>query len=385
MASLLCVAAVSPLSAASLEEAIAKHIEARGGRENWEKIRSLRLTGDYTAFSKVEPFTLTRARDNSYVLDTKMNDRVVIIGYDGETTWWDNHWFKEGAQRTTGIDAEVARGDAHFVNPLFNFEALGMKAEFLGDTEYEGMPAVGIKLTRSDESEEVWYLDPDTYLEYARTSPGSDFGQPRTQRTFFDDFREVEGVMIPFHVETQWYTRDRVMSVEKAEVNIDVDLSYFSMPAPEGMADLLHMAGEWKVAVAQRNQPGAPLEESEREVTIESAMDGRLLSSSYSTADGEDVTWTLSYDTFRKTYRLTEMSGASGYMDVEEGAFDDAGKLTLSNVVTELPYLVADMTVFSRFSVSGLSPDGFKIEREASIDGGESWFVAAEEVYTPKP
>ena len=52
---LLCVAVMSPLGAASLDEVIAKHIDARGGRANWEKIVTLRFSGDYTAFSRVEP------------------------------------------------------------------------------------------------------------------------------------------------------------------------------------------------------------------------------------------------------------------------------------------------------------------------------------------
>ena len=132
---LLSLAVLAPAGAATLDEVIAKHIEARGGRANWDKIRSIRMTGDYTAFSKVEAFTLTRARDNNYLMDTKMNGHVVIIGHDGATTWWNNHWFKEGAERMTGIDSEVAKADAHFVNPLFNYEELGMAAEYLGETE----------------------------------------------------------------------------------------------------------------------------------------------------------------------------------------------------------------------------------------------------------
>jgi hypothetical protein len=32
-----------------------------------------------------------------------------------------------------------------------------------------------------------------------------------------------------------------------------------------------------------------------------------------------------------------------------------------------------------------IAPDSFKIEREASLDGGENWWVAATEVYTRKP
>jgi len=382
---LLCLAVLTPTGAATLDEVIAKHVKARGGRQSWDKIESIRLSGDYTAFSKVTPFTLTRARDNSYLLDTKMNGRVVIIGYDGNSTWWNNHWFKEGPQRITGIDAVVAKGDAPFVNPLFNYEELGMTAEYLGETEYEGIPVLGIKLTRSDESEETWYLDPSTHLEYARLSPGSDFGRPLPQRTFYDDFREIEGVKIPFLVETQWYTRDRAMHVNKVEVNLDVDRSIFSMPSPEGMGDLLNMVGSWKVAVAQRNRPGAPLKESEREVEIESMMDGRMLQTHYETDEGHEAQWSLSYDPFRKGYRLAGFSSRSGYLDVQQGTFDDEGKLTLSNTETGTSYEVADLIVHSRFNVSEIAADGFKIEREASVDGGETWWVAVTEVYTREP
>ena len=159
---LLSLAVIAPAAAATLDEVIAKHIEARGGRDNWDKIRSMRMTGDFTAFSKVAAFTLTRARDNSYLLDTKMNGHVVIIGYDGATMWWNNHWFREGAVRMTGVDSEVAKADAHFVNPLFNYNELGLTAEYLGETEDEGMPALAINLTSSDCSDEPWHLDPQS-------------------------------------------------------------------------------------------------------------------------------------------------------------------------------------------------------------------------------
>ena len=382
---LLSLALVAPSGAATLEEVIDKHIEARGGQDDWNKISSILVSGDYTAFSKIEPFTLTRARDNSYLLDTVMNGRTVIIGYDGSTTWWNNHWFKEGAQRMTGIDSEVAKGDAHFVTPLFNFEELGMTAEYLGETEYEGMAALGIKLTRSDGAEETWYLDPSSYLEYARTSPGSDFGRPLPQRTFYDDFREISGVMIPHLVETQWYTRNRVMHVGNVVINGNIDPTMFKMPAPEGMADLLNMVGTWQVALAQRSRPDGPLTESEQEIEIESGMDGRLIESNYSTEDEQQIQWSLSYDTFRETYRLTEFTSGSGYMDIQQGTFGEDGKLTLSNIETDTSYKVADLTVHGRFNVLEITPDSFKIEREASIDGGESWWVAVTEVYTRKP
>ena len=38
-----------PTQAATVEEVIAKHVEARGGREAWEGIETMKLTGEFTA------------------------------------------------------------------------------------------------------------------------------------------------------------------------------------------------------------------------------------------------------------------------------------------------------------------------------------------------
>ena len=40
-------------AAPTLDEIIAGHIEAKGGREAWEAIASLKITGEFTAFSKI--------------------------------------------------------------------------------------------------------------------------------------------------------------------------------------------------------------------------------------------------------------------------------------------------------------------------------------------
>ena len=113
------------------------------------------------------------------------------------------------------------------VGPQIGF----LDSELLGEVEVEGMPAVGVKITRDDGSEETWYLDPKTYLEMARDCPGSDFGRPMDQRTWFDDFREVDGVKLPFFTETQFYTRHRVMQIESVETNVEIDDALFAMPA----------------------------------------------------------------------------------------------------------------------------------------------------------
>ena len=87
-----------PVASATVEEVIAKHIEAHGGQEKWDAVETMKITGDFTAFSKVAPFTLHRKRETNYHLDHMLGDREVVIGYDGKTAWWDNRWMGEGAR-----------------------------------------------------------------------------------------------------------------------------------------------------------------------------------------------------------------------------------------------------------------------------------------------
>ena len=49
---------VTPAPAATLEEVIAKHVEARGG-DKWNAVETMQISGSYTAFSETHPFTVS--------------------------------------------------------------------------------------------------------------------------------------------------------------------------------------------------------------------------------------------------------------------------------------------------------------------------------------
>ena len=367
--------------AATVEEVIAKHVEARGGREAWDRIETLEVTGEFTAFSKTKPFKLYRKRDNKYYMDHYLNDRLVVIGYDGEQAWQDNHSYKQGAKKIGGADLAVLMRDVDFPTPLFDYEQRGHEVKLLGEVEVDGKPTIGIELTRSDESEETWYLDPATYLEIARDSPGSDSGRPMEQRTWFEDFREVDGVKIPFFAESQWYTRDRVMNIERVEINVEIDDELFRMPAPIGMGSFQAMVGDWKVSAESRGRPGADWRPSGRRSTIEPVLRGALLREEYATSEGDEVVRTLSYDSVREQYRMTEISSSNGFLDILEGELDEDGRLVVSNMETGTPAKQFGMTIHGRISIFDVTDDGFKLEYEVTIDGGENWWVALKSTY----
>jgi len=372
-------------AATTAEDVIARHVEARGGAEKWKAINSLRLTGSMTSWSRKAPFTLEKRRDSSYHLDSVQDGKKVEIGYDGKTAWWDNHFFQEGAQKIKGADLAVLMREVDFTTPFFDYKDKGYEVKLLGPQKFEGRDAIALELKRKDGLAETWYLDPATYLEIARESPGSDFGRPVPLHTFYDDFRVVSGVKIPFRVESQWYTRERVLDIEKVETNVTLEDDRFAMPPPMGMGPLLKLVGSWKVAVSRRNQPSAPWQESERVSRIEALMGGGLLQERFTTARGAEVLRSFTYDRFRKRYRMTEIDDSSTLLDVNEGELDPQKGLVVSNVTTGTSSEGFGMVFHGRFTVTNITADSFNTQEEISTDGGKEWFLAQKTVYTRKP
>jgi hypothetical protein len=384
-ATVLCLAAPRAAAATdTLDQVIAKHIAARGGADKWSAIRTMVVTGSQTSFSKTAPFTLIRERDAKFHLDSQMGGKKVEIGFDGTSGWWDNHWFQEGAAPIKGADVPVVLRDADFVNPFFDYRARGHEVKLIGKSEFEGVESIAIEVKRADGMSETWHLDPKTYLEFARESPGSDFGSPMPLRTYYDDFRTVDGVKMPFRIESQWYTRERIWNVDKIETNVPVDEKIFLMPPPMGMGPLLPLVGEWKVAVQQRQDPSAPWTDGARESTIEKLLGGAVLQERFATTDGNQVLRSYTYDRFRKRYRVTEVNDNTTFLDISDGELDPSGKLQVSDVASGTTYEGFGMVFNNRLSLFEITPDGFKTEEEVSMDGGKNWFVAGKATYTKK-
>ena len=387
----LFLLAASPLAALTVDEVIAKHIEARGGLETWQKIKSLKISGSYSGFSKVSPFALHRERLDAsprkaakYHLDYVLDGRQMTLGYDGRTAWWINLW--QGApwaQQIGGHDLKVFMQDVDFESPFFDYQAKGYRVELLGEGDLDGQKALKLELTRPDASVETWYLDPETYLEIGYDAVGSDFGTPQPQRAFIEDFREVNGVMMPHYIEKQWYTRLRIMEVEDVQTNLEIADELFHMPLPGEMNVMQAMVGEWTIKGERRQSPQAPWQETEATASIAARMGGAMLEESSMSPEGIEVVRILTYDRFKERYRLTQMNSLTSHLDVQEGAFAE-GRLTVSNAETDTSWQGFGFTFHQRLTFSGVTPAGFKVEAERSTDGGETWFVNYKATYARK-
>lgn len=363
----------------SLDELIARHIEARGGKAAWQKVENVRISGDFESFSKVNPFTRINVNDRRFHMEYHLGDHPVTKAHDGEVAWWINPMRDPGVKKIKEPDLAVVERQRDFPNPLFHADKYELT--LVGASEIDGLDTLQIDLKRDDGSSESWHLDPSSYLEVARVSPGSDFGRPMPQRTFYDDFRTVEGVVIPHYQETQWYTRNRVQHVKTAELNVELDPAIFHMPPPPGMEPLIELAGDWTVNVEQTPQPGAPSTTSERPSKVELLLGKALMQESFE-SDGDEARVSLAYDRFNEVYRRTAVDSDRGQIDVQQGTFNEEGSLVLDNLETGTSFSMGGRTIHLRTTYSGLSADGFVVTTEATIDAGENWFTAATATYS---
>jgi len=366
----------APLAAMTADDVIAKHVEAKGGKAAWDAIHSMKMTGNFTAFSIVNPFTMHRKKDDLYHVDRMLGTKLEIVGYDGETAWWESHFFQEGATEIQGeADLAVLKRDVEFTTPMIGYPGNGVKISLSDETDLDGEPAIALSIDRGDGSEETWYLNPDSHLEFARVSPGSDFGRPMPQTTYFEDFREVSGVMIPHFTETQWYTRDRVVEVHDVEVNLEIDDALFRLPAPLGMETLRHLAGKWKVNVESRQDPRSEdFNQSERMTEIESLLGGAFLFERFKDENGIEAIRTITYDRFRKRHVITQANATTTYLDIQYAdGFGEDGSMTSSNEESGTTLDMFGMNILLKTGISDVTPDGFRATQSISMDGGENW------------
>ena len=236
-------------SAAKLgaEEILARHAAARGGTDRWRRIRSLEMSGTYRAFSEISRFTLQRSRGAAgaaFRLEYHLFG-VPAIRASGSGGPWLQHAFVtteptavDGVPELAAYHQQLQR-EAHFGPLLLDAEDEGLILEVAGVGEINGQPTVQLEVKfPSPEAEpitETWYLDPKTFLEVAVDSEVVDVSQgsrPFRQRAFYSDFREVEGVRIPFQVDLEFNARFEGMRVETVVVNGAVDESLYAAPPP---------------------------------------------------------------------------------------------------------------------------------------------------------
>lgn len=222
----------------SVDDIINKNIEARGGIENWNKVKTIKMSGTYVNFSKPVDFVIYRQRPNLYRFESERLNQFTIHAYDGKNAWWVNPLLGEQFTKPSTIPNEnnldkVTLRERFFEPVFWNYKAKGNKVELIGKEDLDGDEVYKIKVTLKDKSTEIWFINSDTFLAVSMTGITYDFGMENDLDAFFSDYRDVDGILMPFLIESEYGIRYRNFEVNNIEINKNVDDEIFKMPDPK--------------------------------------------------------------------------------------------------------------------------------------------------------
>jgi outer membrane lipoprotein-sorting protein len=236
----LCLAVATvftlPAAAQTVDEIIAKNVEARGGEAKLRAVKSIRLTGKIEVGpGMVAPTTLVIKRPGMVRMEFTIQGMTAVQAYDGKQGW-DIMPFqgKKDAEPMAADDVKELEDEADIDGPLMDYKAKGNTVEYLGKDKVEGSDAYKLRVTRKNGIIETSYIDVDTGLEVKTITKAKIHGNDTEVETTYSDFRTVDGLVVPFAIEsgTAGGTQKQKITVDKIEINPEISETDFHMPAP---------------------------------------------------------------------------------------------------------------------------------------------------------
>jgi hypothetical protein len=360
------------LSSQTVDEIIARHIEAHGGTENWDRVEALELRGNFTGFSIEKPFFAIKTRSGRYYADLYLGEVRVLEAFDGQEGWTIDPWQDIfHARKLNTAEQNVFRQKATFFTPFYHYKEQGSTVEYTGLETIDGMEMLTLKLTRPDGRFETWYLDPDTYLEYLCVSEWVDFAWPSRAEAYFDDFREVEGLILPFYTDRTFGQRNRVLQLEEVSVNPAVENRLFEMPQKAELEALAFLEGQWEVSLEVMTRRGTwyPIGNTRSVIRYTSPL---LLEETIQYERIFPITRTLQigYHDASKKYRVSVFDDLTGSLEPFEGVLTDS-TFVFDN--TGMAFAGLESQSYNRVEIKKSEEGGFIMTILTSGDEGKNW------------
>lgn len=227
----------SPLLAEmSVDDVIAKYLEARGGYTAIKAVSTARMTGKMNMGGGMEaPFTLELKRPGKVRMDFTMQGMTGTQAYDGTTGWFVMPFMGKTTPEKMGDDQlSMLKEQSDFDGPLVDSKEKGHSVELVGKEDVDGTEAYKLKVTRADGNVGYSYLDAEQFLEFKAEAKRNipNMGEV-SATTIYGDFKEVGGLLF-FHSIEQIFEgapASQVITFDKIELDVDLPDDRFAMPA----------------------------------------------------------------------------------------------------------------------------------------------------------
>ena len=268
--------AAAPVPKLSAEQIVEKYYAARGGLAAWRGVTSMSYSGkmdagyadsaarsaryvsgaaaahntktgkqallameaqqsEHANDKQVQlPFLFELKRPNKERVEIEFAGKTAVQVYDGANGWMLRPYLnRDDWEAFSPEQAKLQAAEGGIDGLLIDYSKRGTKVAFDKVEPVGGHDAYKLKLTMKDgEVRHVW-IDAQSFLDVKiEGTPRRMDGKMRTVYVYQRDFRPVQGLMVPFELETavDGYRDTHKMVIEKVALNPSLDDSMFIRP-----------------------------------------------------------------------------------------------------------------------------------------------------------
>ena len=258
------------------QQIVEKHVAARGGLQAWRAVQTMSWSGKLDAGTadsvtrsknwvaqtwgrksgktraaaleeaakgtapkpeakQVElPFVMDVKRPGRSRVELEFAGKTAIQVFDGKNGWMMRPYLNRGNWEPFSPEqTESQFGKWDVDGPLFDYAAKGTKVALEGVDKVDGQDSYRLKLTLKDGKVQHIWIDAHTFLDVkVEGAPRRMDGRTHTVYTYQRDFRPVQGVLVPFALETvvDGYPDTHKMVIKKVGLNPKLDDTLFTKP-----------------------------------------------------------------------------------------------------------------------------------------------------------
>src|SRR5258706_5070672 len=177
------------------DEVVQKYATAIGGLDNFNKIKTAKLTGTVTAQGMDLPITIQVINGRAMRTDVEVMGQSITNSYNDGKGWKINP-FAGAATATdvTGAELNDFKAQSNLASQLMDYKKRGYTVELLGQEDMEGSHVYKIKLTADDKKETTYFIDSKTFLVIKSISKREMQGQELDVETLYSNVKEFGGV-----------------------------------------------------------------------------------------------------------------------------------------------------------------------------------------------
>jgi len=211
-----------------------QNIAARGGADTWRAVESLRLAGQMDLGQGMHvPYVMEQKRPGKMCLEFVFDEQTAMQCIDGESGWELLPFRgRNNPEAMTEQELNAMAGGADIDGLLFNAVERGNTINIAGKEVVAGRSATKLAVTLPGGTTRWIYIDDETGLDIKLETTRVVRGVERLVETYYYDWQETDGLLIPRRQESKTQGDDEFhfVTVDSVLSNPMLDDSRFVMP-----------------------------------------------------------------------------------------------------------------------------------------------------------